>query len=218
MHMRFKKWARPELEACPYYLEHPETLPGKWDTVFPKKQPLHVELGCGKGVSTAQMVFDNRDTNYVAVDIATNVLGYTRRNIEQAYGDSPVDNVRIACFDVANIGHFFAPEDNVERIIISFCNPWGEKKRHEKRRLTHPRMLLLYRDFLRDGGEIWFKTDDDGLFDDSVRYFQESGFNIRYLTRDLHADGFTPNYVSEHEAKFTQLGVPTKFLIAVKNP
>lgn len=218
MHMRFKKWARPELEVCPYYEMHPETLRGSWASVFPKKQPLHVELGCGKGVSTAQMVFDNPDINYVAVDIATNVLGYTRRNIENAYGNAPVENVRIACFDVANISQFFAAEDNVERIIISFCNPWGEKKRHEKRRLTHPRMLLLYRDFLCDNGEIWFKTDDDGLFDDSIRYFEESGFTIRYLTRDLHMDGFTPNYVSEHEAKFTQLGVPTKFLIAVKNP
>jgi tRNA (guanine-N7-)-methyltransferase len=69
---------------------------------------------------------------------------------------------------------------------------------------------MQYREFLKPGGEIWFKTDDDTLFEDSRVYFDLCGFETVYLTRDLHRDGFRPNYVSEHEQKFTALGVPIK--------
>ena len=77
---------------------------------------------------------------------------------------------------------------------------------------------MQYRDFLVDGGEIWFKTDDTPLFTESLPYFEACGFDMRYLTSDLHAAGFAPNYVSEHEQKFTALGVPIKFVIMRKKP
>ncbi len=214
--MRRKKWALPELTACPWVLLESDPYRGRWRSLFPREQPLHLELGCGKGVSTAEMAFAERNINFVAIDISTDVLGVARRNIAERYGAEPVDNVRLAVKECSFISQAFAPEDRVERIYISFCNPWGQRDRHKKRRLTHPRQLMQYRQFLAEGGEIWFKTDDDGLFDDSIGYFRECGFVIQYLTRDLHASGFSPNYVSEHEAMFTRQGVATKFLIAAK--
>ena len=214
--MRRKKWALPELTACPWVLLESDPYRGRWRSLFPREQPLHLELGCGKGVSTAEMAFAERNVNFVAIDISTDVLGVARRNIAERYGAEPVDNVRLAVKECSFISQAFAPEDRVERIYISFCNPWGQRDRHKKRRLTHPRQLMQYRQFLAEGGEIWFKTDDDGLFDDSIGYFRECGFVIQYLTRDLHASGFSPNYVSEHEAMFTRQGVATKFLIAAK--
>ena len=214
--MRRKKWALPELTACPWVLLESDPYRGRWRSLFPREQPLHLELGCGKGVSTAEMAFAERNVNFVAIDISTDVLGVARRNIVERYGAEPVDNVRLAVKECSFISQAFAPEDRVERIYISFCNPWGQRDRHKKRRLTHPRQLMQYRQFLAEGGEIWFKTDDDGLFDDSIGYFRECGFVIQYLTRDLHASGFSPNYVSEHEAMFTRQGVATKFLIAAK--
>ena len=66
MHMRTKKWARPELAACPYYDDFPEHRRNNWRQAFSHDQPLEVELGCGKGVSTAQMVHENQDVNYLA--------------------------------------------------------------------------------------------------------------------------------------------------------
>lgn len=218
MHMRRKKWARPELESCPYYRDFPENYKGKWAEQFPKKAPLHVELGCGKGVSTALMVRDNPDINYLVIDLVRDVLGSARRNIEAAYGDDPVENVIIASLHIEYIYKYLGEGDRAERIYIQFCNPWTKRKKHEKRRLTHSRQLMQYRDFLADGGEIWFKTDDDELFDDSLEYFAQCGFSIRYLTRDLHASGFTPNYQSEHEMMYSEKGVPIKFAIAVKGP
>ena len=218
MHMRTKKWAKPELAVCPYFTDEAETLRGHWHERFAKDQPLYLELGCGKGVSTAAMVYDNRDKNFVAMDITCNVLGYTRRNIARTYGEEPVDNVIIARYDIEYIRNVFAPEDRIERIYINFCNPWTKRPKYAKRRLTHPRQLMQYRDFLVDGGEIWFKTDDTPLFTESLPYFEACGFDMRYLTSDLHAAGFAPNYVSEHEQKFTALGVPIKFVIMRKKP
>lgn len=218
MRMRKKKWARPELEACPWAVLDSDACRGRWRALFPKDQPLHVELGCGKGVSTAEMAWSERNVNFVAVDISTDVLGVARRGIAARYGSEPVDNIRLAVKECSFISQAFSAEDRVERIYINFCNPWNQRDRQKKRRLTHPRQLMQYRDFLVDGGEIWFKTDDDSLFDDTVGYLQACGFRLRFLTRDLHASGFSPNYVSEHEAMFTAQGVKTKFLIAAKGP
>lgn len=218
MHMRTKKWAKPELAVCPYFTDEAERFRGRWRGLFAREQPLYLELGCGKGVSTAAMVYDNPRINYVVIDITCNVLGDTRRNIAAAFGDAPVQNVMIARYDISFIEKIFAPEDRVERIYINFCNPWTKRPKYAKRRLTHPRQLMQYREFLTDGGEIWFKTDDMPLFTESLPYFEACGFEMRYLVNDLHAAGFTPNYISEHEKKFTELGVPIKFVIFRKKP
>lgn len=211
--MRTKKWAKPELAVCPYFTDEAERFRGQWRAQFECDQPLYLELGCGKGVSTAVMIHDNPQINYVAMDITCNVLGDTRRNIAAAFGDAPVKNAIIARYDISYIEKVFAPEDRVERIYINFCNPWTKRPKYAKRRLTHPRQLMQYRTFLVDGGEIWFKTDNVPLFTESLPYFEACGFEMRYLTNDLHASGFSPNYVSEHEQKFTALGVPIKFVI-----
>ena len=215
MHMRHKKWARPELSVCPYYLDAPMELRNRWRGQFEREQPLHVELGCGKGVSTAQMVFENPQTNYVAIDIICDILGDARRNMEKAFGGAQPANVRIVRYDIEYIDRLFGPEDRAERLYISFCNPWTKRPKYAKRRLTHPRQLLQYRTFLAPGAEIWFKTDNDEQVEDSLQYFEVSGFGCRFLTRDLHASGFAPNYVSEHEQKYTQMGVPIKMGIFV---
>lgn len=215
MRMRVKKWARPELSVCPFYVPEPAEMRGKWREGFQKKQPLHIELGCGKGVSTCQMALEEANTNFVAVDLITSVLGVAKRNAEEAYrGVREVDNLLLCNFDIEYIDSFFAPEDQVERIYISFCNPWNQRPKQAKHRLTHPRQLLKYRQILKDGGEIYFKTDDDKLFKDSVGYFESCGFDIDYITYDLHESGFAPNYETEHEKMFTREGVKIKFLTA----
>ena len=214
MHMRTKKWARPELAACPYYINADMKtggeLGGTWKNRFPDpSRPLHMEMGCGKGVSTAQMIADNPEINYIVSDMSPDVLGTARRNIREACGGDP-ENVLILRTDICFISRLFTAEDAAERIYIHFCNPWTEHPKHAKRRLTHPRQLMQYRGFMKEGGEIWFKTDDDTLFEDSLVYFDLCGFETVYLTHDLHKAGFRPNYISEHEQKYTELGVPIK--------
>lgn len=221
MRMRFKPYARPELLACDFHVHEPLTHGGHWHELYARPdQPWHLELGCGKGGFLAQIAPAHPDINYLGIDITDKVLILAKRKVEAAYAARgiPADNVKIASLDIERLGNAFTPEDRVSRIYINFCNPWTKRPKYAKRRLTHPRQLMQYREFLVDGGEIWFKTDDDALFEESLPYFDACGFELRYQTGDLHAAGVTPNYVSEHEMKFTALGVPIKFARFAKKP
>ena len=218
MRMRAKKWVKPELDACPYYIQDPLPLRGVWRSLFPEPLPFHVELGCGKGFATAKMAHETPEVNFLAVDLSSTVLGVARRNIAAQYGEANVDNIRLTHFNIMWTSRFLAPEDRVERIYIQFCNPWNQKASQHKRRLTHPRQLMQYREFLTEDAQIWFKTDDDPLFAASREYFAACGFQEKYVTWDLHASDFSPNFVSEHERLYADQGIPIKFGIYQKIP
>lgn len=217
MRIRFKKWARPELEASPFYIDNPEDFKGKWNTAFKNvKSPIHMELGCGKGTFISQLAVKNLDINYIAIDMVDAMLGLAKRNIEKTYKEQnlEVDNVRLIRHDIERILLFMDKKDKIDRIYINFCNPWPRPK-HRKKRLTHTKQLNLYKEFLVKGGEIFFKTDDDVLFNDSLKYFEESGFEILNKTYDLHKEPiFEDNIVTEHEKMFSEEGIKIKSLIA----
>ena len=218
MRMRKKPWARPELESCEFFIINPKENKGKWKEIFKNKNnPIYLELGCGKGTFMAVHGSENPDINYIAIDIKDEVLGLAKRNIEKAFEEKnrPVDNVKLMAQEIGLINEILGYGDVVERIYINFCNPWPKGK-HKKRRLTHTRQLEQYRKFLSDNGEIYFKTDDDELFEESLEYFKESKFRIKYITYDLHNSDFDGNVETEHERMFTEQGIKTKFLIAVK--
>lgn len=218
MRIRYKKWARPELETCKFYIDNPEELKTKWHEAFKKKQPIHMELGCGKGSFIAELASSNLNINYIAVDMVDAMLGLSKRNIEKAYMEKKIetDNIILTRHDIERILLFMSKEDEVERIYINFCNPWPKPK-HKKKRLTHTKQLMLYREFLKDSGEIYFKTDDDGLFNDSLKYFEEAGFDVINKTYDLHEENiFDNNIETEHEKMYTEEGKKIKALIARK--
>lgn len=133
MRIRRKPWARPELAACPFCIDEPEKQLGHWHQMFEREQPLHLELGCGKGGFMAQKAVANPDINFLAVDIKSDILGLTKRNIEAAFArqERPVDNVRIFAYDIERILQVLSKEDVVDRVYINFCNPWPKKK-HKK--------------------------------------------------------------------------------------
>ncbi len=116
--------------------------------------------------------------------------------------------------NVELIDNVFGDGDKVDRIYINFCNPWPKAK-HNKRRLTHTRQLEKYKTFLKEKGEIYFKTDDDELFEASLEYFKESNFKIKAITYDLHKEPiFETNIETEHEKMFSEEGIKIKALIA----
>lgn len=217
MRIRFKKWARPELEASAFYIDNPQDYKGKWNTAFKNvNNPIHMELGCGKGTFIAQLASKNLDINYIAIDMVDAMLGLAKRNIESIYKEKEleVNNVRLVRHDIERILLFMDKTDKIDRIYINFCNPWPRPK-HRKKRLTNTKQLLLYKEFLVQGGEIFFKTDDDGLFNDSIKYFEEAGFKITNKTYDLHNEMiFEDNIVTEHEKIFSDEGIKIKALIA----
>ena len=216
MRIRKKKWAEPELAQCRYYTNEPEQYRGRWKDFFGSDNPIELEIGCGKCTFIAEKALQNPDVNYIAMDIKSDMLGVGRRNIErifaQAGKDSP-DNVALVRHNVEEIDKVFSPGDGVAAMYINFCNPWPRLK-HQKRRLTYPKKLKMYRDFLTKDAVIYFKTDDDELFEDSVGYFEKAGYHIRYITRDLHSSGIEGNIVTEHEQMFSDEGIPIKYLEA----
>ena len=215
MHIRPKPWARPELEACGFFQAYPPDHRGQWQPLFKKKQPLHIELGCGKGTFIAALGSRHPEINYLAIDLIDAVLGLTKRNIESAYTNKnrAIDNVQIMSWDIERIDMILAPDDGVERIYINFCNPWP-RRRYQKKRLTHSKQLEKYKKLLSENGEIYFKTDNDDLFGDSINYFEAAGFAVTTLIPDLHAANYPSNIETEHEKMYAEQGIKIKFLIA----
>lgn len=217
MRIRRKAWARPELEESNFFVDIPADNKGKWASCFSKQQPIYMELGCGKGTFISKLACENSNINYIAIDIKSEMLGLTKRNIEKEYSKSnrEIDNVLITAQEIELIQNVFDENDVVDRIYINFCNPWP-KARHNKKRLTHTKQLEKYKIFLKPGGEIYFKTDDDNLFLASQRYFKEAGFEIQKLTYDLHSEKDIENIETEHEIMFTNQGIKIKALVAKK--
>ena len=217
MRIRYKKWARPELEASSFYVDNPESLRGKWKDFFKNPNlPLHLELGCGKGKFISEIASKNKNVNYIAIDLIDAMLGLAKRNIETVYKlkNLPINNVALTRFDIDRIMLIFNENDKIQRIYINFCNPWPKGK-HRKKRLTHTRQLEKYKNFLSENAEIYFKTDDDDLFRASLGYFEEAGFKIIAKSYDLHKEPIWENNIeTEHEKMFSKQGIKIKALIA----
>lgn len=217
MRIRFKPWARPELEASAFYRDNPEELKGKWKEEFKNKEnPIYLELGCGKGQFISQISLLNPNINFIAIDLVDAMLGLAKREVEQKYSEAQkdIDNVLLTRFDIERIGLILDKQDDIKRIYINFCNPWPKGK-HRKKRLTHTRQLEKYKEFLANGAEVYFKTDDDDLFRATLGYFEEAGFEILSKTYDLHQNPIWNNNIeTEHEKMFSEQGIKIKALIA----
>lgn len=222
MRIRYKKWARPELEASKFYIDNPEEDKGKWKTLFNNGNPIHLELGCGKGGFISQIAPLNPNINYIAIDLVDAMLGLAKRNIEEKYKEQnkETDNIYITRYDIDRILNIFNQDDKIERIYINFCNPWPRGK-HHKKRLTHTRQLEKYKQFLVLGGKIYFKTDDDNLYFDTLSYIEQAGLQIEKTTQDLEKEeNFwqdQQNYETEHEKMFKEQGIKIKAIIAVNS-
>ena len=217
MRIRYKKWARPELEASKFYIDNPEEMKGKWRSLFKNPEnPFHLELGCGKGQFISKLASSNLNVNYLAIDLIDAMLGLAKRNIETEYKEKNIetDNIVITRFDIERILMILEKKDKVERIYINFCNPWPKGK-HRKKRLTHTRQLEKYKEFITPDAKIYFKTDDDDLFASTLTYLEETQFEVERKTYDLHKeDIFEGNIETEHEKMFSEQGIKIKALIA----
>lgn len=222
MRIRKKKWAEPELSVCNFYVKNPEENAGKWMQAFKKEQPLYLEIGCGKGGFAGQLALKNPDKNIIALDIKVDMLGVGRRTIVKLFEDAgktqdDITNLLLVKYNVEMLDKIITADDKIDRLFVNFCNPWPRAK-HKKRRLTYYKKLEMYKTFLKPYSEIRFKTDDDELFDESLEYFEQSGYEILYLTRDLHASDVTDNIETEHEKMFSEEGIKIKYLIARQKP
>ena len=210
MRMRRKKNLGPRMEACAaWQIKDPKALRGNWRSLMPGAKELRLELGCGKGRFTCQTAAANPDILFVAVERVPDAMVMA---MEKAR-DMGLTNVFYVDADAALLPEFFAPEE-VDLIYINFCDPWPPK-RHAKRRLTHRNFLKLYREVLKEKGQIHFKTDNAPLFEFSVLEFPEAGYDLEEVTRDLHANGVC-GIMTDYEEKFHNLGTKINRCVGVK--
>jgi tRNA (guanine-N7-)-methyltransferase len=205
MRLRKKWWAKPELEKDSKVIFTPSEFKGKWKELFDNDQPIHLELGCGRGRFITELARENPKINYLAMDLHHELLVKVLRKANENH----LNNLRIVPMNIENIDEVFS-RDEIEKIYINFCNPWPSN-RHHRRRLTHPNFLKRYQTFLKKESEVWFKTDDEALFAESLNYFKMAGFTELYRTYDLGLSDFRGNIQTEYEEKFSNQGIRIKF-------
>lgn len=203
MRMRKKKHREDRLSACAdLFTESLETYENSLKPLFENDNPIHAEIGCGKGKFITETAANHPEINYLAVEKNLDVLVLAAEKIKAAN----IKNVRFAAGD-ANALAQTKIENEVERIYINFCDPW-KKNRQAKRRLTHENFLKIYERLLVPGGEVHFKTDNTKLFEFSLNSFSAYGLMMKNITLDLHNSDFEGNVMTEYETLFSGKGQP----------
>ncbi|HZG71371.1 MAG TPA: tRNA (guanosine(46)-N7)-methyltransferase TrmB [Chondromyces sp.] len=201
MRLRNKPWAKDKLDEYPQYVvANPEERKGKWHEVFGNDNPVHIEVGTGKGQFITGMAKMNPDINYLGIELYDSIIVSALDRLIEA----ELPNVKLLNVNAKDLQEYFAKGD-VDRVYLNFSDPWP-KKRHEKRRLTHESFLEIYEDIMVDGGEIHFKTDNQGLFEYSLQSFSAYGLLLTFVSLDLHKSDFEGNIMTEYEEKFSAKG------------
>jgi tRNA (guanine-N7-)-methyltransferase len=201
MRQRNKPWAKDKMSQYPQYvIANPEQHKGQWSDIFEKNQPLHIEIGTGKGRFITGMAAANPDINYIGIELMDSVIVSALDKLIEV----ELPNVKLLNVNAADLENYFAKGD-VDRVYLNFSDPWP-KSRHEKRRLTYDSFLRVYENILVDGGEIHFKTDNQGLFEYSLRSFSKYGLLLTFVSLDLHTSDFEGNIMTEYEEKFSSKG------------
>lgn len=212
MRLRHIPGAEEAIEQSPYVIQEPKEMKGKWDSVFGNRNPIHIEVGMGKGRFIMELAQRNPQINYIGIERYSTVLLKALQKREQL----PVSNICFMCIDAKELGEIFE-KGEVEKIYLNFSDPWP-KDRHAKRRLTSPQFMAVYDQVLAEDGDVEFKTDNRGLFDYShgIRFLRPA-WKVKEHTFDLHhspmAEG---NVMTEYEEKFSSRGQAICKLTAVR--
>lgn len=213
--MRLRNIPRAEgvLNECKEVVKNEDKLCGRWQEEFGNANPVHIEIGMGKGQFLLALACQNPGINYIGIERYSSVLLRAVEKLQEL--NPPLSNIRFICMDARNITEAFAPGE-AGRIYLNFSDPWP-KARHAARRLTSAEFLARYHKILSANGAIEFKTDNRPLFDFSVAEVNgSSDFRLEGCTYDLHRDIEMNhgNIMTEYEEKFSSLGNPIYKLIA----
>jgi tRNA (guanine-N(7)-)-methyltransferase len=211
MRLRNIRGSREEIAENEYVIHEPELYKGRWSEIFGNHNPIHIEIGMGKGKFLVQLAIANPAINYIGIEKYSSVL---LRAIEKRK-ELELANLYFIRFDAEYINTIFA-ENEVSRIYLNFSDPWP-KDRHAKRRLTSKEYLERYDKFLVPEGEVIFKTDNEALFRFSLEQTEIAHWEIKSQTNDLHHSEYREgNIMTEYEEKFSALGNPIHRLVACR--
>ncbi len=193
-----------------YIIFNPFDYYGKWNSVFNNKNKIEVEIGMGKGDFIIQMAKQNKDVNYVGIEMYDSVIVRAVQKLEE----EKLDNLKLIKIDANKIDKIFNKE--IDKIYLNFSDPWP-KKRHEKRRLTSSFFLKKYDNLFKNEKKIIQKTDNINLFAYSIESLSTYGYTLKNVTLDLYNNMIEGNVASEYERKFHDKNVKICRLEAYKN-
>ena len=173
--------------------------------MFEKSQPIHLEIGMGKGNFIIEHAKRNPHINYIGFEKYESVILQALVKLEEL--DLP--NLKLVCADATNLTKLFS-ENTIDKIYLNFSDPWP-KVRHAKRRLTSPSFLNIYEHITKKPTTIEFKTDNRGLFEYSLVTFNENKYKFNELSLDLHKDK-EDIITTEYEDKFSSMGNPIYYV------
>ncbi|MCA1032394.1 tRNA (guanosine(46)-N7)-methyltransferase TrmB [Bacillus timonensis] len=203
MRVRNKPWAKELLEENPkFVILKPEEHKGRLHEFFGNNNPIHIEVGTGKGRFITEMAKANPNINYIGIELSTSVIVTALEKIIE----DQIPNVKLMNVNAEKLTDYFA-DGEISRLYLNFSDPWP-KTRHEKRRLTYKRFLAIYEQILKPNGEIHFKTDNRGLFEYSLVSFSNYGLLLTFVSLDLHKSDYEGNIMTEYEEKFSKRGFP----------
>ena len=215
MRLRNIPGAKDVIGESLYVIKNPQEQKGKWKAIFPAKQPLHIEVGMGKGRFLMDMARLHPEINYVGIEMYDSVLLRAVQKMEELdRAGKGLENVRFMRMDARELPEVFE-KGEVEKIYLNFSDPWP-KARHAKRRLPSKEFLGRYEKILLSGGTVEFKTDNRTLFDFALEEVPQAGWKLLEYTFDLHnnAEMVKGNIMTEYEEKFSSMGTPIcKYII-----
>ncbi|MED4781443.1 tRNA (guanosine(46)-N7)-methyltransferase TrmB [Brevibacillus choshinensis] len=201
MRLRNIPGAESALREYPTFVDNPVSFKGRWRERFGNDNPIHVEIGCGKGRFINTLAERHPDVNFIAVELKAEVVLRAVQRTE--YREIP--NLAFVQFNAAVLTDLFADHE-ISRLFLNFSDPWP-KSRHAKRRLTYASFLNTYRQVLKSDGEIHMKTDNEKLFEFSLNQFASERFQMHHITFDLHQSKLAAdNVMTEYEERFSSRG------------
>lgn len=215
MRLRNIPGAKTAILESSYVIQNPQEYKGKWADAFPEKQPLHIEIGMGKGRFLMDMARLHPDRNYIGIEMYDSVLLRALQKREELETEgTELSNLYFMRVDARHLPEIFS-QGEVDKIYLNFSDPWP-KARHAKRRLTSREFLKRYETVLAKDGVVEFKTDNKELFDFSLEEVREAGWELLASTYDLHHNEelCKGNVMTEYEEKFSSMGNPICKLIS----
>ncbi|PTK43915.1 tRNA (guanosine(46)-N7)-methyltransferase TrmB, partial [Staphylococcus saprophyticus] len=200
MRMRYKPWAEDYLKKEPNIVDIDGSHAGRISEWFDNDQPIYIEVGSGRGQFITTLAAKHPEINFISMEREKSVMiKVLDKVIEQG-----LTNIKLICNDAIELNDYFK-DGEVSRLYLNFSDPWP-KKRHTKRRLTYQTYLALYKQVLKDDGEIHFKTDNRGLFAYSLESMSQFGMYFTKINLNLHEEDDEENIETEYERKFSDKG------------
>lgn len=200
MRLRNVKNAKEKIKSSGHIVLNPKDYKGKWTKLFGNDNPIHIEIGMGKGKFILENALKNPYINYIGIEKYDSVIVKAIEKIEQY----DINNIKLIRCDASILNEIFCKEISV--IYLNFSDPWP-KERHYKRRLTSHVFLNIYESLFLDNKIIIIKTDNKNLFEFSIQSLSEYGYKIKKIFLDLHNSNLSDIITTEYEDRFINKGM-----------